>query len=135
MENAHLYTEVYIAEDTESRNLECKARGYRRDVFVKYKEKFYKMTVFSLISLNQNLKNSYELQKFYFIESNLLVVKKVVKSDIINAVLNQARLNYFDYLRECEVIDGEIMYPLDELTKKTTIFPISISIKNLIRIY
>lgn len=138
MENEHIRVEIYVEDNTEITNLLYKTKGYRRDVYVKYNNKFYKMTVFSFTCLKQHLKNQYELLGTYRLEPNSIIVKNVSMKNIVPTILDEAKYHYFDRRKECEIIDGEIMYPLDEATKmsfKESNWPISFPINKLIKIY
>jgi len=130
--------EIYIQDDTFEYTLITRTRGYRFDVYVKYKNKFFRMYVSSRQTFEQLLKINYNNNGFYDSESNLLIVKKVTKENIIQAILKNAELNYFDKIKEWEVIENEIMYPLNEETiasHKKLNLPISIKIDKLIEIY
>ena len=138
MKSAHQRIEIYVKDNSQEKNLLCKARGYRRDIFVKVNENFYKMNVFSFTYLKQYLQNQYELEKVYCIEPNLLIVRSVSKKNIIDTILKQAQNFYFDEIKKCKVANGLILFPLDDNTRKiylTNKWPISIPIDELVRLY
>ncbi len=131
--------EIFIENNSDEYNdLVENGKEYRKDVYVKYQNKYFKMNVYSSRCLIQSINNRYELEKVYFIDNNLLIVKRVNKKDIINTVIKYAEKNYFDQLKECQVMNNEIMYPLDEVTiqsYKETNWPISIQVDKLVKIY
>ena len=138
MDNQQIQIEIYVEDNSKTKNLLYKTRGYRRDIYVKLQDRFYKMNVFSFTYLKQFLKNQYELEKIYSIEANLLIVKSLSIKEIIATILKEAQNHYFDELKECQVKDGEIMYSLDEETKnsyKEENWALSIPINKLNRIY
>ena len=110
--------EIYIRNNTFEFNIIAQTRGYRFDVFVKYKNNFFELYVLSFKNFYRDLKLRYNRWGFYYSKSNLLIVKKVTKENIIRAVLKNVELNYFDRIKECEVIGDEIKYLLSNYTVK-----------------
>ena len=138
MENKHIQTEIYVEDNSDTTNLSYRSRGYRRDLYVKHNDKYYKMTVFSYTCLKQQLENQYKLLGRYSLETNLIIVKTLNMEKIVNTILEEAKHHYFDRIKECQVIDGEIIYPLDEATikcYKEANWPTSFPINKLSRIY
>ena len=130
--------EIYVRENSEEKSLLYKTRGYRRDVFVKVREKFYRITVVSYTYLKQLLQNQYRLDKLYYPEANLIIVKSVTAKNIVATVLKQVELHYFDTLMACQVQNGTVMYPLDAQTKADYAeqkWPICVPVTQLIRLY
>jgi len=130
--------EIYVEHDSNEDNLLFKQKGYRSDVYVKTKNKFFKMEVFKHNVFFDILKEQYDKLGFFISIPSFLIVKKVTKEDIIHTALKNAELNYFDKIKECEVIGDEIMYPLDEETvkkNKESNLHISVKINKLIEIY
>ena len=138
MDNQQIQIEIYVEDNSKTKDLLYKTRGYRRDIYVKLQDRFYKMNVFSFTYLKQFLKNQYEFEKIYCIEANLLIVKSLSIKEIIATILKEAQNYYFDELKECQVKDGEIVYSLDEKTKnsyKEENWALSFPINKLNRIY
>lgn len=138
MDNQQIQIEIYMEDNSKTKNLLYKNRGYRRDIYVKIQDRFYKMNVFSFTYLKQFLKNQYELEKTYSMEVNLLIVKSLSIKEIIATILNETQNHYFDKLKECQIKDGEIVYSLDDETKnsyKEENWALSFPINKLNRIY
>ena len=138
MDKNQILIEIYAEDDSKTKNLLYKTRGYRRDIYVKLQDKFYKMNVFSFTYLKQFLQNQYKLNKIYNIGANLLIVKTLSKNEIVATILKEAQNHYFEELKECQLKDGEIIYALDIETKITyqkENLPQSFPISKLKRIY
>lgn len=138
MSDESLTIEIYVEDNTQDKNLLCKTRGFRRDVFVKINNMFYKMSIFSYQYLKQYLQNQYTLDKTYCIESNLSIVRSLTTKNIIASILKQAQNHYFDGIKECIIKDGKILYPLDNLSYDGFVeqnWATSVSIDKLSRLY
>ena len=130
--------EIYVVKDSEIDNMFWRMKGFRRDIYVKYNYKYYKMYAIEFTVFKDDLSDNYESLQLYLYLTHLLIVKKLNKRYIIATILEQAKYHYFDMLKECEVKNGEIFYILDEKTKKGFIeenWSISCPISKLIKIY
>ena len=92
MDNQQIQIEIYLEDNSKTKNLLYKNRWYRRDVYVKIQDRFYKMNVFSFTYLKQFLKNQYELEKIYSMEANLLIVKSLSIKEINATILKETQI-------------------------------------------
>ncbi len=130
--------EIYVTDDSEIDNAYWRMKGFRRDIYVKYNNKYYKMQAIEFTVFKADLYDNYERLQIYLYLTHLLIVSKLKKRNIIATILEQAKYHYFDMLKECEVKNGEILYLFSETVKKCYLeenWSISCPISKLIRIY
>ncbi len=133
MNDEKLPIEIYVEDNSENANLLYKNKGERKDVYVKYQNKYFKMAVYSFSALKKKLNKQFDSKKLYIIDANLIVVNKLTIEEIIFNILKLFH-GYISSvnLKECEIKDGNILYYSSE-TEDDTLF--SFPISELKRIY
>lgn len=94
---------IYCLDNSELTEFESSSRGYRSDIFVKTMTgDIYQLYVYDITRLKQDFETEIEVYGFFGIESNIILVKKVILSDIKLTIEKLFAQKFFDSLKPIE---------------------------------
>ena len=96
---------IYFSDDTELIEYEAIMKGYREDVYVYLKENVYKMSVYTLIRLQQDFDTELQMSGYYSVEPNLILVKETSKFEITRTINKLFSQGYFQRINGTNSID------------------------------
>ena len=114
---------IFFAEDSELIEQEIRMKEWRGDVVVQFKNKYYLFEFITLNRLTKEIKSIIKNDKFYLIRKTIIILDQIMKSSIIDALLN---------LKESDFVN---LNAVDLVSKFENSFPELQDIDNWIRVY
>ena len=96
---------IYFSDDSELAEYEAIKKGYREDVYVYCEDRVYKMSIYTLIRLQQDFDTELQVSGYYSVDPNLILVKETSKIEIIQTLNKLFAQNYFQRIKEINNID------------------------------
>ena len=120
--------EIYLEYGTELDVSEASVKDYRWDVFVKKDSNFYRISVFTLVRLQQEIEMSKEYSEYYENDTNLVILKEITNEEIIRIMCHLEEECFFEQLLPLEQGEDWIKYFYNETFT-------TLSKKDMTRIY
>lgn len=96
---------IYCIENSEQAEYESLNRGYRNDIYVEINNNFYNIVVYDIIRLQQDFESEMETYSFFAIDPNVIIVKDVLKENIIFTIKKLLNYKYFEKIKPVLVED------------------------------
>ncbi|MCL2401093.1 MAG: hypothetical protein FWC90_00475 [Oscillospiraceae bacterium] len=98
--------EIFFTEDSDLSEYEAINKGYRLDVFVKIHQNIYRVSVYTILRLQQDFETEVmEDIGFYRPDPNLVLVKNSNKDEIIRTINWLVKQEYFSHLKNSSSVD------------------------------
>lgn len=109
-----------ICVEDNSKNMQAESfqRNYRNDVYVEINNKFFNLSIITIGRLKDEVKETFKNDNVFHTPNNLIIVKEVTNDCIIESIKSLYAKNYFTGCKECQIVDGNIVYNLSEEVKK-----------------
>ncbi len=108
-------------------------RGYRSDLYIKKKEKWYQINVFDIETLNNEATGCFNKKLGYNIVPNLMIVEKITNEEIIKNANTLNDSDYFEQILPCQILNEEIV-PILKVNSVTKEKYHNIPINSLIKV-
>lgn len=93
---------ILYENDNPLENEEAKAKGYREDVLVFIDNRKYRISVYSLERLVQDVMHEQEMYSYFQMPNNLVIVSDIKYEQIMFTVEKLVRGGYFESLKAME---------------------------------
>lgn len=91
---------VYCKDNSELAEFEASNRGYRGDIYVKINSnQLFQLHVYNVIRLKQDFETEFELNGYFSIDPNIILVTEVKILIIKFTVEKLCAQRYFEYLK------------------------------------
>lgn len=101
--------EIYLTDKSELAEFEAIQKGYRVDVYVKIYDEVFNVKVYDIVRLKQDFEDEVAQDGYYSIDSNLILVSQVSRTEICYTIENLFRERYFDNLKPISNIEFGIL--------------------------
>ncbi|MBI3511837.1 MAG: hypothetical protein HY064_14340 [Bacteroidetes bacterium] len=102
--------EIFLKDDDERSEYESLNKGFRNDVYIKVDNKYYNVSVYNIVRLQQDFEEESNSSGYYSMEANLILVNEVTKPEIVFTIQKLVDEKYFHKLKP---IDSSNIIVLD----------------------
>lgn len=99
---------IYFKSNDELLEMEALHKGCRNDVYVQIDGNFYKVACYDTVRIIQDFDSRYKEYGYYDIDPNLILLKEVTTSTIVETILKLVKHDFFKDLgsyNKCHNVD------------------------------